>query len=116
MSARARGATGSVSDHSESGHLSAFKPEPLAEDHNSANMVEGDRGAMLTAIICSIGWMCVALLFFYKGYHLVVPCFLHLHSTTLWAHESPAAPCQRMHVPTQMFCDEMLQDISQASV
>lgn len=81
------------SDHSESVHLSAFKPEPLAEDHNSANMVEGDREATFTAAICSwnckiLGWMGMFLLF-YKEYQLVVPCFLHSHSTILWAHESP---------------------------
>ncbi len=40
-------------DHSKSVHLSAFKPEPRAEAHNSVNRVEGNREAALAVEDCS---------------------------------------------------------------
>ncbi len=56
-------------DHSKSVHLSAFKPEPLAKAHNSANRAEGDREAAFAAAVCSekfvkapAGWMYLLLL------------------------------------------------------
>lgn len=67
-------------DHSKSVHLSAFKPEPLAEAHNSTNRVEGDREVTFTAVIYSekfvealARWKVGDVLLFLKRFP--VPCF-----------------------------------------
>lgn len=88
-------------DHSKSVHLSAFKPEPLAEAHNSANRVEGDREVTFTAVICRekfakalARWMVGDVLTVFKEIPLVVPCFSIFTLvqvavvTILWAHGS----------------------------